>query len=286
MVMDGAARSISAVNVRCVGCGACELRCEAKVPVRDLLLGAARERVSRELGLLVSGAALSRLADAWLAAPRVQARAAIATRCGCGASSAAPEEVVAYAAARGVHDIVALPALDCGRELLERGQLQAFDLLSPAVGEALSGARSLVVASGGCAAAYARHAENARLLAFYVSTLENWLARFGLGSTGATRPSGRFAGCRTAPDPLGCCGAYGLLAEVAADDADAAAKAVLARAEAMGVRELLVEDAVCARHLRAQGSAVRIAARADALSSDEAALGAPHDDVEPAGASR
>ena len=283
LLLDATRGEVGVASLRCNGCGGCAVACEVDVPM-PLLLADARSGAAQRAGLWATPEMLLGLRVAWERTELPAARTVLLARCGCGADGGPGEAVLAYAEARGARGVVLVDGVDCGRSLLEHGQLDAFDALAAASGDALRNVRSLVVPSTGCAAAFERVAEHAGLVAFYVSTLDNWLARFG---TIAAAPGERVAavgGCRSGerrPDPIlsgtwpptpVCCGAYGPLAEVAPQDAQQAAASVLEAAIAADRRVLHVGDAVCRAHLRRvaieRDLPVQVVARVDAIEAD------------------
>ncbi len=238
----------------CTACGGCTRRCEAEVPVGDLLASQRARRPDRgDVGAS---------AEAWRKVAGLRARTAVIARCGCGAPGPDADVLRAAFDQARVEGVVVLDGLDCGRRQLQRGAMNSFAALTPAIGAALQGVRSLVVPGGACNRALDRHIAEAGLVAIYTSLLDDWLARFGveLGRGAARLPCCQLGEGRAEPQttssaasPPGtsCCGGHGPLADVAPATAAEAARGLLARVIGSGKTELHVVDATCAAHLRA-----------------------------------
>lgn len=254
----------------CTNCGGCTRRCEADVPVAELL---ADRRAMRPDAGTVGDAA-----DAWNALRGLRARTVVIGRCGCGAPGPDAEALRTAFDRAKVENVVVLDGLDCGRRHLQRGAMRSFATLTPAIGAALQGVRSLVVPGGACNRALDRHIAEAGLVAIYTSLLDDWLARFGveLGRRAARLPCCQLGEGRAEPQvttsaafPPGttCCGGHGPLADVDPDTAFEAARGLLARVLGSGRAELHVVDATCAAHLRAvaaaEGMQIEIVARTE-----------------------
>ena len=249
----GAAMGLDDGIDHCTACGGCTRRCEADVPVADLLAG--------RRALRPDSSATSVAIAGWQGHRGLRARTVVIARCGCGAPGPDAETLRRAFAHAAVEGIVVLEGLDCGRRELQRGAMASFGTLTPVIAAALQGVRSLVVPGGACNRALDRHIADAGLVAIYTSLLDDWLARFGveMGRRTARLPCCQLGDGRSEPQvalsaasPAGtsCCGGHGPLVDVAPDASYQAAKGLLARVIGSGKAELHVVDATCADHLR------------------------------------
>lgn len=282
MVLEASARSPALGTVRCLDCGACEAACAVRVPVRSLLQQV-RGAAAAAAGLASGAEAVGALRQAWREAPALRARTVVIGSCGCGAHAAESAAIVAFAQARGASGVVALDGVDCGRRLRASGQNEALRALAPLVGAALAGVRSLVVPSRHCARTIETLAEQAGLVAFYVSTVDNWLARFGVAAAAPHEKMMRFGPCGGdvggsatggpgwPPRPT-CCGAGEPFASAAPEDAERVGMGLLDEIAAGEATVVHVEDALCRAHLQRlaarRGASLRVVSRIERILAD------------------
>ncbi|MCB9738806.1 MAG: (Fe-S)-binding protein [Deltaproteobacteria bacterium] len=282
MVLEASVRSPALGTVRCLDCGACESACAVRVPVRSLLQQV-RGAAAAAAGLASGPEAVGALHQAWREAPAHRARTVVIGSCGCGAHAAESAAIVAFAQARGATGVVALEGVDCGRRLRASGQTEALRALAPLVGAALAGVRSLVVPSRHCARTIEALAEQAGLVAFYVSTVDNWLARFGVAAAAPHEKMTRFGPCGGDASGAGasgagwpprptCCGAGEPFASAAPEDADRVGIALLDEIAGGEANVVHVEDALCRAHLQRlaarRGVSVRVVSRIERVLAD------------------
>ncbi len=278
MILRAAADPAAAAPMHCIGCGACTISCDVNIDVAALL-GSTRSVAAGNAGLLSDSTEISAIEQGWANHKGAVARTAVIARCHCGANGTDPDALEMALTQSAVRGAIVIRDVDCGRRLLDTGQIDAFESLSGPVADALAAVRFVVAPSSACVVALQRHIDNAGLLAIYADTLDGWLARFGVALPARTErwPPCRGPGRATAnaavasptwPPAPTCCGAHGLLPEIAPAVANGAADAVIDRLEEAGIDVLHVEDAVCRAHLAAsaarRGASVHIVDRASA----------------------